>query len=149
MNWVILLKILVLCLVSLVATIVDTIAGGGGLLTLPALLLFGLAPADALATNKVQSSVGSTTAAITFIRQDNMDMREFLYGIAWCLIGTSVGTCLVLALHHQSLSKLLPWIILSLFLYMLLAKDKGCITQRALMSRGCFFLCVWFGAGIL
>ena len=54
--------------VGLVAGFVDAIAGGGGLLTLPALLWAGLSPAQALATNKLQSSFGSFSAAVKFTR---------------------------------------------------------------------------------
>ncbi|HBA33970.1 MAG TPA: hypothetical protein DCZ12_07555, partial [Gammaproteobacteria bacterium] len=46
---------------------VDSIAGGGGLISLPALLLAGVPPTEALATNKLQSSFGSGAAAGTFI----------------------------------------------------------------------------------
>ena len=56
--------LLALFLVATLASGVDAIAGGGGLLTLPALLLAGMDPVAALATNKVQSTAGSTSATI-------------------------------------------------------------------------------------
>ena len=51
---------------AFVAGIVDSIAGGGGLITVPALLLAGVPPLQALATNKVQGSFGAATAAYAY-----------------------------------------------------------------------------------
>ena len=55
--------ILVLFLVGVIAGWIDAIAGGGGLITVPALILAGASPAAAIATNKVQASVGTFTSA--------------------------------------------------------------------------------------
>ena len=55
--------------VSLLAGFVDSIAGGGGLLTVPALMLAGLDPAQAIATNKVQGSFAAASATWTFGRK--------------------------------------------------------------------------------
>ena len=53
---------------AFVAGFVDAIAGGGGLITVPALLLAGASPLEALATNKVQGTFGAGTAALTYAR---------------------------------------------------------------------------------
>ncbi|MFP5239718.1 MAG: TSUP family transporter, partial [Acidobacteriota bacterium] len=45
--------LILLCLASFVAGLVDSIAGGGGLILMPALLLSGLPPQSALGTNKL------------------------------------------------------------------------------------------------
>jgi hypothetical protein len=68
--------IALLSLVALVAGFVDAIAGGGGLLTVPALLAAGLPPAQALATNKLQGSFGSLAAALHFLREGYVSLRE-------------------------------------------------------------------------
>ncbi len=54
----------VLILAAFAAGFVDAIAGGGGLITVPVLLLCGLSPAQALATNKLQGTFGAGTAAL-------------------------------------------------------------------------------------
>jgi uncharacterized protein len=59
---------LILILAAFVAGFVDSIAGGGGLITVPILLLAGASPLQALATNKVQGSFGAATAAFTYAR---------------------------------------------------------------------------------
>ncbi|MDC7232796.1 MAG: TSUP family transporter, partial [Spirochaetales bacterium] len=60
------LKLLILFAAALSAGFVDSIAGGGGLIAVPALLAVGIPPHLALGTNKVQSSFGSSTAAIRY-----------------------------------------------------------------------------------
>jgi len=53
---------------GLIAGFVDSIAGGGGLITLPVLLSLGLGPQQALATNKLQASFGSGSAACHYAK---------------------------------------------------------------------------------
>lgn len=60
----------VLFFVAMLAGFIDSIAGGGGLLTIPALMAAGMSPANALATNKLQACGGSISATIYFIRRD-------------------------------------------------------------------------------
>ena len=70
---------LVLALVALAAGWVDAVVGGGGLLQLPALLLVpGIAPVQALATNKLASICGTTTSAVTYYRRVRPDLRTAL-----------------------------------------------------------------------
>ena len=67
--------LLVLSLCSIIAGFIDSIAGGGGLLTIPALLSVGIPPAQALATNKLQSSFGSFSASFYFLRRGYIDLK--------------------------------------------------------------------------
>lgn len=57
------------------AGFVDAIAGGGGLITLPALLLAGASPLEALSTNKVQGTFGAATAAVAYARAGHVTLR--------------------------------------------------------------------------
>ncbi|RZA06845.1 MAG: hypothetical protein EOP02_37950, partial [Proteobacteria bacterium] len=61
--------LLILVLVAFIAGFIDAIAGGGGLLTTPALLTAGLPPHLVLGTNKLSSTFGSATAGYTFYRR--------------------------------------------------------------------------------
>ena len=71
MDWFVVSPLLVglLFLIAMLAGFIDSIAGGGGLLTVPSLLAAGLSPAQALATNKLQSVGGSFSASLYFIRR--------------------------------------------------------------------------------
>ena len=70
-----LLLLLLLFAVGVIAGFVDTLAGGGGMLTLPALLLAGLPPDAALATNKLQGSFGTVSATWFFVRRGQIRLR--------------------------------------------------------------------------
>jgi uncharacterized membrane protein YfcA len=64
-----------LFVVALAAGVIDAMAGGGGLITVPALLWAGLPPVQALATNKAQSVFGSFAATLRFLRAGAIDLR--------------------------------------------------------------------------
>ena len=65
-----------LTLVGIVAGFVDTLAGGGGMLTIPSLLLAGLPPDTALATNKLQGSCGTLLATGYFVKRGQIQFRR-------------------------------------------------------------------------
>jgi uncharacterized membrane protein YfcA len=77
-----------LAAVGLLAGFVDSLAGGGGLLTLPALLLAGFDPVSALATNKLQATFGSGSAALAFARRGHIDVRSARWMMAMTLAGS-------------------------------------------------------------
>jgi len=86
---------LVLALVALAAGWVDAVVGGGGLLQLPALLLVpGIAPVQALATNKLASICGTTTSAVTYYRRVRPDLRTALPMAGSALAGSAGGAAL-------------------------------------------------------
>ncbi len=67
---------LLLIFAAFVAGFVDAIAGGGGLITVPTLLLCGASPVEALATNKLQGTFGSGTAALSYARAGHVRLRD-------------------------------------------------------------------------
>lgn len=67
---------LLLILAGFCAGFIDSIAGGGGLITVPALLLAGASPVEALATNKLQGSFGSGTAMLAYARAGHVRLRD-------------------------------------------------------------------------
>lgn len=68
---------LILFLVAMIAGFIDAMAGGGGLITIPALLMTGMSPALALGTNKLQACGGSFSASLYFLRKRAVDLRAF------------------------------------------------------------------------
>jgi uncharacterized membrane protein YfcA len=86
---------LTLFVVSLAAGLVDSIAGGGGLLALPALLWAGLPPLLALGTNKLQGSFGTLAASIGFWRQGLVDPRRMGPALSTDLLQTLVPVLLI------------------------------------------------------
>ena len=77
--------------VAAVAGFIDAMAGGGGLITLPALLAAGVPPTQALATNKLQSSFGSFSASLYFIRSGAVKLQSMWLSIVCTFIGAALG----------------------------------------------------------
>ena len=96
-------EILLLSLVALVAGTIDAIAGGGGLLTVPALLAAGLPPHLVLGTNKGQSVFGSFAALVRFARGGLVDARRARVTFPLGLAGSIAGAALALALPASAL----------------------------------------------
>ncbi|MDD9207531.1 sulfite exporter TauE/SafE family protein, partial [Georgenia sp. 10Sc9-8] len=85
------LTIALLLLAGLTAGWVDAVVGGGGLIQLPALLLVpGIAPVQALATNKVGSIMGTSVSAVTYYRRVHPDLRTAA-PMAVCALGAAIG----------------------------------------------------------
>ena len=68
---------------AFVAGLIDAIAGGGGLITVPVLMAIGLPPQVALGTNKLQASFGSGSAMLHFVRAGTVKMSDCWIGILW------------------------------------------------------------------
>ncbi|CAM3096131.1 hypothetical protein SAMN04488021_11214 [Paracoccus aminovorans] len=99
---------------AFVAGFVDAIAGGGGLITVPALMLAGIPPAQALATNKVQGVFGAATAAISYARRGLVDPRAQLPEAAIAFLAGLAGATLVSWLPTQALRFGLPVLLIGI-----------------------------------
>ena len=99
------------------AGLVDTIAGGGGLIALPAILAAGLPPSLALGTNKFQATCGVAMATWRFARHGHFKWRQTLIGVLFCVIGASIGTLTVLSVNSQWLGKSLPVLLFIVLIY--------------------------------
>ncbi|MEX0730919.1 MAG: TSUP family transporter [Aquisalimonadaceae bacterium] len=95
-------------LVGIFAGWVDSIAGGGGLISLPALLFVGLNPLAALATNKLQSSFGAFIAAVNYTRLGWVDLQAIRWLVLVAFIASAAGTMLVQHVDLSLLERLLP-----------------------------------------
>ncbi|MEI8671237.1 TSUP family transporter [Vibrio sp. SA48] len=109
--------LVVLALVAFVAGFIDAIAGGGGMLTVPALLSIGLPPHIALGTNKLAATFASSTAAFTYYRKKLFQPRCWLRAFVATFIGAVIGTFAVDAISTDWLQKVLPLIILAAAFY--------------------------------
>ena len=105
--------------VAFFAGLISSIAGSGGILTLPALLWVGLPPLNALATNKVQSSLGTLSSAWNFFRNGHLDIKPLYGAVAMAVLGSVAGTFLVQSLDGATLTKLIPFLLLAIALYFL------------------------------
>ena len=130
--------LILLFFVGLIAGTIDTIAGGGGLLTIPTLLWVGLPPAAALATNKLQSVFGTFTASAYFVRKKMVDLKQMKLMIASAFVGSILGGITLLQIDASILQKIIPFLLIAIGIYFLLSKDAGSIEKHKLISTSLF-----------
>ncbi|HEY7726416.1 MAG TPA: TSUP family transporter, partial [Anaeromyxobacteraceae bacterium] len=100
------LEVALLVLAALAAGAVDAVAGGGGLLTVPALAAAGLPPHLVLGTNKGQSVFGSSSALVAFARAGLVDRARARLTFPLGFLGSLAGAALVLAIRPEVLRPL-------------------------------------------
>jgi uncharacterized membrane protein YfcA len=127
-----------LAVVALVAGFVDSIAGGGGLLALPSLLLAGLDPVSALATNKLQGSFGTGSAAHTFWKKGALDPSQHMLTIALVFVGAALGVAAVAYAPVNLLSGLLPPLLIIIAIYFALTPRLSNIDGAPRLPRKIF-----------
>lgn len=108
---------LLLGLVAFVAGFIDSIAGGGGLIAVPALLLAGLTPVQALGTNKLQSLFGSGSATLAYAAKGHVDLKKQLPSAALCFLGGAIGAVLATIIPGEWLRAFLPILLVAIALY--------------------------------
>lgn len=107
---------------AFVAGFIDSIAGGGGLITLPALLLVGATPLQALSTNKVQGVFGAATAAVAYSRSGLVSLRGQWRAAGVALGAGAVGAGLVSRIPTESLRLVLPFVLIGIAVFFALKK---------------------------
>ena len=110
-----------LTLVAFIAGVIDAIAGGGGLLTLPAMLSFGIPPVAALATNKLQGSFSSATATLSFSAKKMIDWSTYGPQIAVILLLSGVAAWIVQSIETDVLELIVPVLLVAVAAYVLLS----------------------------
>lgn len=119
-----LFALVMLLIAAFVAGFIDAIAGGGGLLTVPALLSAGLPAHLTLGTNKLAASFGSLTASYTFYRKKLFSPSFWKASIFATALGALIGTFTVHYASAEALNKILPIFIGFSALYALFNKVK-------------------------
>jgi uncharacterized membrane protein YfcA len=102
---------------ALLAGCIDAMAGGGGLIALPALLAAGIPPVPAVATNKLQSSLGTLGACIAYARAGHMDLRAYRWPIIAAFVGSIGGAWLIQRVDPSILAGLMPALLIALAAY--------------------------------
>jgi hypothetical protein len=90
------MEFLIICPFAFLAGLVDAVAGGGGLISLPAYFFAGLPPHAAIATNKLSSTLGTTVATIRYVMFGYMVKAFVVVGVVCGLAGSALGARLVL-----------------------------------------------------
>lgn len=127
--------ILMLTAVAAIAGFIDAIAGGGGLLTIPAMLLANIPPVLTLGTNKLQAASGALTASITMIKKGVVSPSKMKLAIAGAFIGSVLGTIAVQMSPPDMLEKLIPFLIAAIGIYTLFAPSLGEVEAEPRVSE--------------
>jgi uncharacterized membrane protein YfcA len=115
------LVLVALCGVGMLAGFVDAIAGGGGLIALPALLSAGIPPIAAFGTNKIQSVIGTGMAAYTYWRKGFVTLNQLVPAIALTLVGSFIGAFVVKRIDTSVLNYAVPVALICIAGYFLFA----------------------------
>ena len=121
------------------AGFVDSIAGGGGLISVPALLSVGIPPHLALGTNKLQSSFGAFTASVNYARKGLVNFRGILSGILFTALGAASGTITIQLMSATVLDRIIPVLLVGVFLYTLFSPKFGEDDRAARLSGSVFY----------
>lgn len=132
------LLLLALLCVGMLAGFIDAIAGGGGMITVPALLSAGLPPVAALATNKMQSVVGTFMAVLTYWRRGFVVLRNLVPAIALTFVGSFLGALTVSNADTSLLSVAVPVALIGIALYFLFAPKLSDADKAARLPFGPF-----------
>lgn len=127
---------LIVCPLVFLAGLVDAVAGGGGLIALPAYLVAGLPPHLASATNKCSSVFGTTVSTLRFLKEGRFHRGAALISAATALIGSALGARLNLLLSEKALHYVLIVLLPVIAVFLLLHRDFGLESKVEALSAG-------------
>lgn len=133
------LTLLLLITAAFFAGLIDAVAGGGGLITIPVLMSIGLPPQVALGTNKLQASFGSGSAMLHFIRSGTVKLSGCISGILWTAAGAAAGVLAIQRLDPALLKQFVPWIMIVIAVYTLFTPKLGAEDIHARLSPQLFY----------
>jgi uncharacterized membrane protein YfcA len=122
------------------AGLVDSIAGGGGLITMRVLLGIGLPAQVALGTNKFQASFGSFTATAYHVRKKNIDLHDAWVGVYCTLAGAALGAWAVQQIDANALGKILPFLLAGILIYTFFTPKLGDTEQNPRVKKSVFYI---------
>ncbi|MFT0520657.1 TSUP family transporter [Pseudomonas faucium] len=134
--------LLTLATIALLAGFFDAIAGGGGLVTLPALFIVGIDPLAAMATNKFQASSASVSAVLAFARKRMIDWRAGWPMAVLSFIGGVAGALSISLLDRAVLEVSAPILLIAVAAYFALCPKLADHERKQRISVLCFTLLV-------
>ncbi|MDF2543096.1 MAG: sulfite exporter TauE/SafE family protein [Herbinix sp.] len=126
---------LIVCPLVFLAGFVDSIGGGGGLISLPAYMISGLPPHFAIATNKLSSSVGTAVSTIRYCKNKFVNWPIAIPSIIMALLGSTIGANLALMVEEKVMKYILLLVLPIVAFYVL--KGKSFAVQTDPNKRLC------------
>jgi len=145
------LILLTLCLFSFIAGFIDAMAGGGGLIQLPAFFILQphLSLVQTLATNKTASFLGTSVSAVRYISKVKIDWKHLSLSIIAAFIGSFSGALFVSYIHKEQFMPFIVSVLVLVLLYTLFKKDLGLHHKEKLISKNKYITLSILIGGIL
>lgn len=140
------LTLILLFVSALLAGTMDTIAGGGGIITVPVLFNFISEPLQVFGTNKFQSSFGSFSATLNFFKEKKYSLK-LVWGVIFTAIGSFAGAYCVGIIPSNILRKFVPIMLYAIAIFLLSYKNYGLKKQERKRLDEKIFFCI-FGLSI-
>ncbi|WNQ10869.1 TSUP family transporter [Paenibacillus aurantius] len=123
------------------AAFVDSVVGGGGLISVPVLLMTGLPPHIALGTNKLGGTLSSLTSTLSFLKSGKIDLKLVRGLLPFTLVGAVAGTAALQKVPSDFLKPLVVVMLLAVTVYTLTRKSWGDVsTYRKLTAKSGFYM---------
>ena len=142
------LILILLAIAGAFAGFVDSIVGGGGLISVPAMLLTNLPPSMALGSNKLSSIFGAGSASITFLRNHMVDFSLVRKLLPFTFIGSMIGTLAVVSLPPLYVKPIIIVLLVCVTLFVVFKKDWGEINRTSAVAGKALYICMAFALGI-
>lgn len=127
-----------LFIAAAIAGFMDTLAGGGGLITIPALVVSGVPPLASLGTNKLQSCFGSGTASFLLFKRKKIHWQELRSMMLAAFIGSVAGTVIVQFIDTRVLGFMIPLVLVIIAAYFITAPYLKLESPEPRMSAGLY-----------
>ena len=141
--------LLIVCPLVFLAGFVDSVAGGGGLISLPAYLFCGIPAHIASGTNKVVNSIGTSVAAGKYIKSGKINLRFAIIAALFALLGSAIGTEIAALFISDKVFKIIILCALPLAAIILTVKKDfgkdGNVPKRSHSKRTEYILCALIG----
>lgn len=134
--------LVLLFIAAFVAGFIDSIAGGGGLIVVPALLLAGIPPLETLGTSKLGAMFGSGSATLAYARKGHIDLKEQFPLALISAMGAALGAALATLLPADALRIILPVLLIAIALYFGFKPNIGDIDRARRISHFAFAMTV-------
>lgn len=123
-----------------IGAFINALVGGGGLISLPALLAVGLPPATAIGTNKLAAAAGNLIAMLTFRQAGKVNLKLLLPILPWVFLASCLGAFSVQLINPNLLKPLILILLVAVFIYSLIKKDMGLVANKLGITKKRFWL---------
>ena len=128
--------VIIIILLGFLAAFIDAVVGGGGLISIPALLAVGMPPSTALGTNKLASAFGSLTGAFGFLRSGNVDLKIVVKLFPFVFVFAIGGASIATFLPSELLKPVVIVILTIVMIYTIMKKDWGNVRTFTKLTFG-------------